>query len=60
MSRMDGTGPEGNGPRSGRKLGRCAQVSEEERMQNLGKGLGRKRQSGGGAGEGKRRRSGQP
>jgi hypothetical protein len=60
MPRMDGTGPEGKGPRSGRKLGRCTQATDEERMQTLGKGMGRKRQSGGDAGEGKRRKSGQP
>ncbi|MDX9905237.1 MAG: DUF5320 domain-containing protein [Bacteroidales bacterium] len=58
MPRLDGTGPDGKGPRTGRKLGPCSDVSGEEKVQKLGKGMGRKRRAGGGEGKGKRLQSG--
>ncbi len=55
MPKLDGTGPEGKGSRSGRKLGNCSDSSDEEKIQKLGKGMGRKRNSiGCGRGKGKR------
>lgn len=58
MPRLDGTGPEREGSRSGRNLGKCSTVPENEKLQKLGKGMGEKRHSGGGAGKGKRLNSG--
>lgn len=58
MPKMDGTGPEGKGSRSGRKLGECGNTSDEEKLQKLGKGMGKGRKSGCGEGKGKRLRSG--
>ncbi|HPD94955.1 MAG: DUF5320 domain-containing protein [Bacteroidales bacterium] len=54
MPKMNGTGPEGKGKGTGRKLGNCSNLSEEEKLEQLGKGLGKKRHSGGGEGKGKR------
>jgi len=54
MPRLDGTGPDGEGPRTGRKLGKGSDASPEEKLQKLGKGMGRKRNSTGGKGKGKR------
>ncbi len=54
MPRMNGTGPEGKGPKTGRKLGKCNEVSQKELIQQLGKGMGKRRKSGGGEGRGKR------
>lgn len=51
---MNGTGPEGKGPKTGRGLGKCKKVPQEELMQQLGKGMGKRRKSGGGEGRGKR------
>lgn len=58
MPRLDGTGPEGEGSQSGRKLGKCRELTAEEKLQALGKGVGQKRNSGGGKGKGKRLKSG--
>jgi hypothetical protein len=58
MPNMNGTGPEGNGSGTGRKLGKCSKASDEEKLKNLGKGIGKKRHSGGGEGKGKRLKSG--
>lgn len=59
MPKLDGKGPEGDGSRSGRKLGNCKKNnSDEEKLQKLGKGMGEKRNSGGGKGKGKRLKSG--
>ena len=57
MPRMDRTGPEGKGTRTGRGLGRCKKVSDEEALQNLGKGQALRRKVGGGQGLGKRLKS---
>jgi len=53
MPKLDGTGPAGNGSGSGRKLGKCAETPEEEKIKKLGKGLGVRRKSAAGEGEGK-------
>ncbi len=58
MPKLDGKGPEGQGPKTGRKLGKCSDASDEEKLQHLGKGMGKKRNSGGGAGKGTRLQSG--
>jgi hypothetical protein len=58
MPRLDGTGPEGKGPDTGRRIGKCCDLSDREKLKKLGKGMGKKRKSGGGEGEGKRLRSG--
>jgi len=58
MPQMNGTGPEGKGPKTGRALGKCKKNSSGELFSKLGKGLGKRRQSGGGTGKGKRVRSG--
>ncbi|MFN8257048.1 MAG: DUF5320 domain-containing protein [Bacteroidales bacterium] len=54
MPKLNGTGPEGVGSQSGRKLGKCTDATNEEKLQMLGKGLGKKRKSGKGVGKGKR------
>mgnify|MGYP005621218669 CR=1 FL=1 len=54
MPKLNGTGPEGKGPKTGRGLGKCEEKSFEERLQKLGKGQGKRRKSGGGTGQGKR------
>lgn len=54
MPKMDGTGPEGKGAKTGRKLGCCEPSPEAEQDSELGKGLGKKRHAGGGQGKGKR------
>lgn len=58
MPKLDRTGPEGKGPKTGRKLGKCKKTSDEEALNKLGKGLGLRRKSGGGKGRGKRLKSG--
>ncbi|WP_321287162.1 DUF5320 domain-containing protein [uncultured Sunxiuqinia sp.] len=58
MPKLDGTGPEGNGPKTGRGLGKSSTVNEEEKLQKLGKGIGKKRKTGGGTGHGNRLKSG--
>lgn len=58
MPKLDRTGPEGKGSGTGRKLGKCSNASEEEKLQKLGKGMGKRRNVKGDDGEGKRLRSG--
>ncbi len=58
MPRLDKTGPEGQGPLSGRGLGRCSKTADKEKMEQLGRGMALRRQSGGGKGQGKRFRDG--
>ena len=55
---MNSTGPEGQGPKTGRGLGKCKKNSSEIGISKLGKGLGKRRKSGGGVGKGKRLQSG--
>jgi hypothetical protein len=57
MPKMNGTGPEGKGPKTGRGLGKCGRkMSQEELQEKTGKGMGKRRKSGGGEGRGKRSR----
>jgi hypothetical protein len=58
MPQMDGTGPEKKGAKTGRGLGKCEEVTKEEAIKKLGTGMGLRRKSGGGQGNGKRLRSG--
>lgn len=53
MPHLNHKGPEGKGPKTGRGLGKCRDRENGE-IEELGKGLGLRRQSGGG--EGKKRR----
>jgi hypothetical protein len=46
MPKLDGTGPDGQGAGTGRKLGKCSQIPEEEKLQKLGKGMGKRRKAG--------------
>ncbi len=57
MPKLDGKGPEGDGSSSGRKLGNCNKATDIEKLQKTGKGMGKKRNSGGGKGKGKRLKS---
>ncbi len=58
MPNLNGTGPEKKGKLTGRGLGRCRVVPEHDALEQLGKGMGLRRKSGGGEGKGKRLRSG--
>jgi len=58
MARLDGSGPANKGPRTGRGLGCCRKINEKDVPQKIGKGMGLRRNAGGGAGKGKRLRSG--
>lgn len=58
MPQLDGTGPEKKGAQSGRGFGRCKSMPAEEALEKLGKGMGLRRKSGGGEGQGKRLKSG--
>lgn len=55
---MDGTGPEGKGKGTGRKLGQCGNASNVEKLSKLGKGMGKKRNSCTEEGRGKRLNAG--
>lgn len=57
MPNMDGTGPDREGKLTGRGLGKCREVSDEEALARLGKGMGLRRKSGGGHGRGERLKS---
>jgi hypothetical protein len=61
MPHLNHTGPEGKGPKTGRKLGKCPK-SEIEKTQTgeIGKGIGKCRHSGGGEGKGNRLKYNQP
>jgi len=55
MPHLDHSGPESSGPKSGRKLGKCKKTdSEKAETGVIGKGMGKRRNSGGGEGQGKR------
>ncbi|OFX40912.1 MAG: hypothetical protein COS14_04985 [Bacteroidetes bacterium CG02_land_8_20_14_3_00_31_25] len=55
MPQLDHTGPEGKGPKTGRKLGKCFKnETEQKEIGKFGKGQGARRNSGGGKGKGKR------
>lgn len=59
MPQMDGTGPEKKGSKTGRGLGKCKEVPNKETIEKLGTGMGLRRKSGGGQGQGKRLKSGE-
>jgi hypothetical protein len=54
MPKLNGTGPSGKGPKTGRGFGKCEKHPFQGLLQKLGKGLGKRRKSGGGTGQGKR------
>jgi hypothetical protein len=58
MPQINGKGPDGTGPKTGRGLGLCKNDSSNKERGELGKGLGMRRKSGGGSGNGKRLKSG--
>jgi len=45
MPKLDRTGPEGEGSKTGRKLGKCSNATDKEKLEKLGKGMGKKRNS---------------
>jgi hypothetical protein len=57
MPKLDGNGPEKDGKLTGRGLGKCRNMSNEDALEKLGKGMGLRRKSGGGEGKGKRLKS---
>ena len=55
MPHLNSTGPNGEGSKDGRKLGACHKTDAEKKEEGkLGKGQGKRRNSGGGIGQGKR------
>lgn len=58
MPQLDGTGPKKQGAKTGRGLGKCSNAPKEEVLEKLGTGMGLRRKSGGGKGQGKRLKSG--
>jgi hypothetical protein len=52
IRRMNGTGIEGKGLVTGRGLGKCKNNGEEEALNKLGKGMGKRRRTAGGVGKG--------
>ncbi len=54
MPHLNSQGPKGEGPCTGRKLGKCSKVTDEEKLEKLGEGMGKRRKSGGGEGKGRR------
>lgn len=58
MPKLDGTGPDGKGKGTGRGLGQCGSASDKEKLEKLGKGMGKKRNSCTEEGRGKRLNAG--
>lgn len=58
MPKLDGTGPDKKGKLTGRGLGLCRAVTDNETLEQLGRGLGLRRNAGGGIGQSKRLQSG--
>jgi hypothetical protein len=58
MPQLDGTGPEKKGTQTGRGIGKCKDMPDKEVFEKLGTGMGLRRKSGGGQGQGKRIKSG--
>ena len=54
MPKLNHTGPEGQGPRTGRNLGSCSKKEEHPPKGKLGEGMGKRRKEGGGQGKGRR------
>lgn len=57
MPHLDGAGPDDLGSKTGRGLGKCKENQDDELLKKLGKGMGKRRNSGGGKGKGKRLKS---
>jgi hypothetical protein len=57
MPQINGTGPEGKGPKTGRGLGKCKKNTTGELISKLGTGQGKRRKADGGTGKGKRLKS---
>ncbi len=55
---MNGTGPEGKGSGTGRKLGNCRTTNDAAALSQLGVGMGKRRKMGGGEGQNKRKKEG--
>lgn len=57
---MNGSGPVGQGQSTGRELGNCSNLTnEEEKLEKLGVGMGKRRKGwGGGTGKKKRKQEG--
>lgn len=53
MPKMNGKGPETQGSQTGRKLGACSEDKDKD-ASLFGKGMGKRQNSGGGTGLGKR------
>jgi hypothetical protein len=58
MPHLDGTGPEGKGKQTGRKLGKCDTNPQNKSQSEFGVGMGKKRKADGGTGNKKRLKSG--
>lgn len=58
MPRLDGKGPDGQGSGTGRKLGKCSNLTEEDKEKKIGVGMGKGRKGNKTAGQGKRLQSG--
>lgn len=43
MPKLNGTGPEGRGAQTGRRLGKCSGKTDEEKFALLGKGQAKRR-----------------
>jgi hypothetical protein len=55
MPNLNHMGPESEGPKTGRKLGKCKKSKDEmAQVGKIGIGLGKRKHSGGGKGKGKR------
>jgi hypothetical protein len=58
MPKLDKTGPESEGKGSGRRLGSCSPLSKNEKLKELGKGMGLARNSNQCCGQGRRLNAG--
>jgi hypothetical protein len=55
MPHLNHKGPEEAGPKTGRRLGECRKKeNDKDSVGEVGKGMGKRRHSGGGVGKGKR------
>lgn len=58
MSRLNGRGPENEGAKTGRGLGRCRKPDDNTNKLTYGTGMGKRRKSSGGLGRAQRLQSG--
>lgn len=56
MPQLNQTGPDSEGPGSGRALGRCRNNKQSDESFSHGRGMAKRRNSGGGEGRGKRKK----